>query len=31
MTAQLGGSIDRQWLPEGVVVTIKIDKDRLAT
>ncbi|MET0709942.1 MAG: HWE histidine kinase domain-containing protein [Tardiphaga sp.] len=31
MTAQLGGSIDRQWLPEGVVVTIKIDKDRLAS
>jgi two-component sensor histidine kinase len=30
MTATLGGSIDRQWLPEGVVVTIKIDKDRLA-
>lgn len=31
MTAQLGGSIERQWVPEGVVVTIKIDKDRLAT
>jgi two-component sensor histidine kinase len=31
MTAQLGGSVDRQWLPEGVVVTIKIDKNRLAT
>jgi two-component sensor histidine kinase len=31
MTTQLGGSIDRQWLPEGVVVTIRIDKDRLAT
>lgn len=31
MTAQLGGSIDRQWLHEGVVVTIKIDKDRMAT
>ena len=30
MSATLGGSIDRQWLPEGVVVTIKIDKDRLA-
>lgn len=29
MSAQLGGSIDRQWLREGVVITIKIDKDRL--
>jgi two-component sensor histidine kinase len=31
MTAQLGGSIDRQWQEEGVVVTIKLDKERLAT
>src|SRR6202171_3290211 len=30
MTAQLGGSIERQWLEEGVVVTIKISKERLA-
>jgi two-component sensor histidine kinase len=30
MTNQLGGSIERQWLKEGVVVTIKIRKDRLA-
>ncbi len=30
MSAQLGGSIDRQWLKDGIVVTIKIDKDRLA-
>ena len=30
MTHQLGGSIERQWLKEGVVVTIKIRKDRLA-
>lgn len=31
MTTQLGGSIERQWLQEGVVVTIKIAKDRLVT
>jgi two-component sensor histidine kinase len=31
MTAQLGGSIERQWLKEGVVVTIRISKDRLAS
>jgi two-component sensor histidine kinase len=30
MSAQLGGSIDRQWLREGVVATIRIDKERLA-
>lgn len=30
MTSQLGGSIERQWLEEGVVVTIKINKHRLA-
>ena len=30
MSAQLGGSIDRQWLKDGIVVTIKIDKDRIA-
>src|SRR5215204_4020443 len=27
---QLGGSINRQWQEEGVVVTIKIGKDRLS-
>jgi two-component sensor histidine kinase len=30
MTHQLGGSIERQWHKDGVVVTIKIRKDRLA-
>ena len=30
MTNQLGGSIDRQWFEEGVVVTITIRKERLA-
>jgi two-component sensor histidine kinase len=30
MTQQLGGSIERQWLEEGIVATIKIRKDRLA-
>lgn len=30
MEAQLGGSIERQWLAEGVVATITIRKDRLA-
>lgn len=30
MSTQLGGSIDRQWLREGVVATIKISKERLA-
>jgi two-component sensor histidine kinase len=30
MSAQLGGSIDRQWLPEGVIATIRINKERLA-
>lgn len=30
MGTQLGGSIDRQWLAEGLVVTIKIGIDRLA-
>jgi two-component sensor histidine kinase len=30
MTHQLGGSIERQWLEEGIVATIKIRKDRLA-
>jgi len=29
--AQLDGSIDRQWQEAGVVVTIKISKDRLST
>lgn len=31
MAAQLGGSIERQWLDDGLVVLIKIDKERLAT
>ena len=31
MTSQLGGSIDRQWDEQGVIVTIKISKDRLAS
>ena len=30
MSAQLGGSLHRQWLEEGIIVTIKIDKGRLA-
>lgn len=30
IAAQLGGSIERQWLEEGVIVTIKIDQNRLA-
>jgi two-component sensor histidine kinase len=30
MTAQLGGSIERQWLEDGVVVTINMSKERLA-
>ncbi len=30
MSAQLGGSLDRQFVPEGVIVTIRINKDRLA-
>jgi two-component sensor histidine kinase len=30
MTAQLGGSIERQWLEDGVVVTIHMSKERLA-
>jgi len=30
MSTQLGGSIDRQWLREGVVATIKISKERLS-
>jgi two-component sensor histidine kinase len=30
MSTQLGGSIERQWLREGVVATIKISKERLA-
>jgi two-component sensor histidine kinase len=30
MSNQLGGSIDRSWGPEGVVVTLRIDKTRLA-
>jgi two-component sensor histidine kinase len=30
MTAQLGGSIERQWLEDGVVMTIHMSKERLA-
>jgi two-component sensor histidine kinase len=30
MSFELGGSIERQWLQEGLVATIKINKDRLA-
>jgi two-component sensor histidine kinase len=30
MAAQFGGSVDRQWLKEGLIVTIRINKDRLA-
>jgi two-component sensor histidine kinase len=28
---QIGGSIERSWQREGVVVTMKIDKDSLST
>jgi two-component sensor histidine kinase len=31
MSNQLGGSMDRTWAPEGVVVTLRIDKARLAS
>ena len=30
MSSQLGGSIERQWLEQGVVVIIRINKERLA-
>jgi two-component sensor histidine kinase len=30
MAAQLGGSIERRWLEDGVIATIKINKSRLA-
>jgi two-component sensor histidine kinase len=30
MSAQLGGSIERAWSTEGVVVTLRIDKERLS-
>jgi hypothetical protein len=30
MTAQLGGAIDFDWSDEGVVVTLRMMKDRLA-
>jgi two-component sensor histidine kinase len=30
MAAQLGGSIDFDWSPEGVVATLRMSKDRLA-
>jgi hypothetical protein len=29
MTVQLGGSISCDWNPEGVIVTLKMTKDRL--
>ena len=31
MSAQLGGSIERTWSPEGVVATLRMAKERLAT
>jgi two-component sensor histidine kinase len=31
MAAQLGGAIDFGWSDEGVVVTLQMRKDRLAT
>jgi two-component sensor histidine kinase len=31
MSNQLGGSIERSWAPDGVIVTLRIQKDRLAT
>jgi two-component sensor histidine kinase len=31
LSQQLGGSIHYEWLREGVVVTLEIDKDRLST
>lgn len=30
MSSQLGGAIEREWHPEGVIVSISIDNDRLA-
>ncbi len=30
MTSQLNGSIDRNWSEEGVVITLRLDKSRLA-
>jgi two-component sensor histidine kinase len=30
MAAQLGGSIERQWLEEGLIATIRINKSQLA-
>lgn len=30
LSSQLGGSIDRQWHPDGVIATIRISKNRLA-
>jgi two-component sensor histidine kinase len=30
MSSQLSGSIERQWLTEGVIATIRMNKDRLA-
>jgi two-component sensor histidine kinase len=31
MTGQLGGSLDYEWHQEGVVVTLRMNRDRLAT
>lgn len=31
VSGQLGGSISYDWPPEGAIVTLKLDKDRLAT
>ena len=31
MTKQLGGSIEREWSPEGAIITLRLDKRRLAS
>lgn len=31
MANQLGGSIERDWSPEGVIITLRLDKGRLAS
>jgi two-component sensor histidine kinase len=31
MRHQLGGSMERSWAPDGIVVTLRIDKERLAS
>jgi hypothetical protein len=30
MSAQLNGTVEHVWSDEGVVITLKMDKDRLA-